>query len=65
MKARIWVSVPDEVDGYYVEIRTQLTPKDKDYTLIIDSTWKRTVEDCRVWAMIQGVLPVNIEEFQS
>jgi hypothetical protein len=46
--SKIYISVPDETDGFYVEV---YDTRDK---IIMESTWKATPELCKQWAREQG-----------
>jgi len=51
-RAKIWTSVPHEVDGIYVELIEEIGKK--KLAVQTDSTWLPTVEECRAWALAQG-----------
>lgn len=52
LRAKIWVSAPHEVDGFYVEtISTTKAFGDVSE----DSIWCVTVDACIAWANSQGV----------
>ena len=56
MFARIWVSVPDVIDGYFVEILDEM----KTCVIQIDCAWFPTIEICEKWARNKGVERVEM-----
>jgi hypothetical protein len=55
MYARIWVTAPDENDGYFVEIISS----NKTIEIQEDCAWFKTVQECHVWANSNGTTCVE------
>jgi hypothetical protein len=52
MRAIIWTSAPDPIDGYYVELLGK-------HNVIEYAVWRATVEQCREWAMKNGATKIE------
>lgn len=56
MIAKIWISAPHEIDGYYVEL---LSTYRRLKNVIEDERWFPTVQECKDWAESKGATRID------